>query len=230
MSTNHQGSVGERADASSGSYGRVIATFAWQHLRAAAIFRDHLIRIESENAGAGFGSFFEDVRSYASACIVSGASSLEALINECFIAHDGTLRRSIGDFESEFWGRGGIDWKPILDKYQHALRMLGKREFDELSAPYRDAWALIEFRNAIVHYKPTWDPDRKRKVELIEVLGGKYELSPFPDEGADFVSMKSMSAGCGRWVVSTVVAFVKEFHERTGLVEGNKLAALSKLA
>jgi hypothetical protein len=147
------------------------------------------------------------------------------LINELFIAHNEKLRSQIADFEEEFWGKRGIERKPILEKYQLALQMLGVAPLDEHSSPYRDAWALIELRNALVHYKPTWDPDRQRKVELVEVLDGRYPLSPFPDAGADFVCM---SAGCAKWAVATVLAFMRKFHERANL-DPNKMEGFWKL-
>jgi len=208
--------------------GRVIANFAWQHLRAAALFRQHLVRIETEHAGQEFSAFFEDIRSYASACIMSAAASLEAFINELFIAHNSKLRAQLKDFEAEFWGKGGIERWPILDKYQHALSMLQAPCFDERAPPYREAWGLIELRNALVHYKPTWDPERQRQAELAEVLMDRFALSPFPDEGADFVTMKCMSAGCGTWAISTVIALITEFDARTSL-DPKKVAAFRKL-
>ena len=207
--------------------GRVIANFAWQHMKAAATFRDQVIALEALNENQPFGSFFEDIRSYGSACIMSAAASIEALINEFFITPEGPLRKMFGDFESEFWGRGGIEWKPPLEKYQIALNMLERPPFDEHTSPYRDVWAIIEFRNALIHYKPTWDPDRQRKIELIEVLAGKYVLSPFPDTGADFITMRSMSAGCMRWAILKVMQFLKDFHARSQLDE-HKMSAFWK--
>ena len=208
--------------------GRVIANFAWQHLKAAMIFRDRIVALEAEHIGQPFGSFIEEVRSFASACLMSAASSLEALINELFIAHNCRLRSELSNFEEEFWGKQGIERKPILDKYQLALRMLGASLLDEHSAPYRDTWALIELRNALVHYKPTWDPDRQRKVELIEVLDGRFPISPFPDAGADFVSMKCMSAGWARWAVATTLSFMREFDSRANL-DPDKMVGFWKL-
>jgi hypothetical protein len=202
--------------------GRVIANFATQHLRAAALFRDQVARIETENVGHGFGAFFEDVRSYGSACIMSSTAALEALINELFIAHGSKLRALLSDFETEFWGRdrrgrGGIERKPVLDKYQDALSKLGVLTLDKHSSPYRDAWGLVELRNALVHYKPTWDPDRQRQVELAEVLARRFALSPYSDNGADFVTIQCMSAGCARWAVETVMVFIREFESRAQL-------------
>jgi hypothetical protein len=198
---------------------RVIAAFAFQHLKAAVTFRDHVASIEQSHAGQPFGPFFEDIRSYGSACIMSAAASLEALINELFIDPYGPLRKQLEDFETDFWGPRGIERKRPLEKYQIALRMLGYPKLEQDAQPYRDAWALIELRNALVHFKPTWDPERQRNVDLTDVLRNKYELSPFPDTGADFVTMRSMSAGCMSWVTQTVFAFVQEFHGRARFAE-----------
>ncbi len=207
---------------------RVIANFAWQHLKAATIFRDRVFALEDEHLKEPLGLFFEEVRSYASACLMSSAASLEALINELFIAHDGQLRSQLQDFEKKFWGKSGIESKSILKKYQLALQMLGVTALDEHIPPFRDAWAVIELRNALVHYKPTWDPDRQRKVELIEVLDGRFTLSPFPDAGADFVSMKCMSGGCTKWAVAATLSFMHEFHDRANL-DSNKMSGFWKL-
>jgi hypothetical protein len=217
--TLHHASVEKNVNARVGATARVIANFAWQHMKAAVTFRDQVSAIESSHVAQHFGSFFEDVRSYGSGCIMSAAASLEALINEFFVTPEGPLRKKLLDFEAQFWGRGGIEWKPPLEKYQIALDMLGRTRLDEHDLPYRDAWALIELRNALVHYKPTWDPDRQRKIEMVDILAGKYELSPFPDAGADFVTMRSMSSGCMRWVVATALSFMRVFHVQAGLDE-----------
>jgi len=199
---------------------RVVANFAWQHLKAACTFRDQVVILEAKHSGQPFGAFFEEIRSYASACLMSSVSSLEALINELYIAHNCRLRQQFSDFEVQFWGKKGVERKPILDKYQLALDLLGAHRQSEHAGPYRDAWALIELRNALIHYKPTWDPERQRTVDLIEVLDGQFSLSPFPDAGADFVSMKCMSAGCARWAVDTVFSFIRQFDSRTALDPG----------
>lgn len=210
------------------AFGRVIASFAWQHMKAAITFRDQVASLEAANFGKEFGPFFEDIRSYGSGCIMSAAASLEAHINECYIDPNGPLRKQLTNFELQFWGRRGIEWKPPLEKYQIALEMLGQSKLDEQAQLFKDAWALVELRNALVHYKPTWDPDRKRTVDIIEVLSGKYELSPFPDTGADFVTMRNMSAASTRWVVFTAMRFMKEFHHRTAHYE-SKFACFSRL-
>ncbi len=207
---------------------QVIANFALQHLKAATTFESEVARLEAKHDCAEFGPFFEDIRSYASACLMSSAASLEALINELFIAHHSPLRAQLKDFDKEFWGKGGIEWKPILKKYQIALEMLGAEPLDKDNAPYRDAWALIELRNALVHYKPTWDPQRERTVALVDILDGRFTTSRFVDDGADFVSMKCMSADCATWAVNSVLAIIRELECRTD-IEPSKLSRFLRL-
>lgn len=199
------------------AFGRVIATFGFQHLSTCILFRDKLESIEKENLGNEFGSFFETVRAYGSAGIMSAAAALEALINELFIDPHENLRPLFSDFEKEFWKKGGVERKPILKKYNLALSMLGAQTIDTNDSIYVETDALIELRNALVHFKLIWDPKRKRHIALETMVAGKFQLSPFPDSGADFVTMKAMSSSCLRWSISTIGQFIEEFQKRAGL-------------
>ena len=199
--------------------GRVIANFAWQHMKSARLFHSHVSKIEAATSGQSFGPFFEDIRSYASASIMAAAAALEALINEFFIDHEGKLRKSFQDFEVEFWGASGVERQSILRKFQTALLRLNEPALDPNDPIFLDADAAIQLRNMLVHYKSTWDPDRKAKADLVNYLDGRFALSPFPDQGADFISMKCMSSGCTAWAIESVVAFVTKFNQRAKLDE-----------
>jgi len=203
---------------------RVISAFAYQHLRAAALFRDQVVVLETQNLARPLGEFFTDVRSYTSACILSAAAALEAFINELFMTPEGQLRPMLKNFETDFWGLKGIERKQPLAKYQLALTMLSKAKLDSQNNCYRDTWALFEMRNSLIHFKPSWDPDRHRTIDLVDALTGKYELSPFVDAGANFITMRSMSAGCTTWVIRTVLEFLHEFQNRAEIDE-NRMAA-----
>ncbi len=201
---------------------RVVGTFALQHFKAASLFRDHVARLETENRGQEFGSFFEEIRSYSSACILSSVASLEALINEVFIAHGSPLRKACSDFETEFWGPSKakerpIERWPVLKKYNKALAMLGAAELTAADDIYASVDVLVQLRNAFVHFKPEWD--EKPSPLVLPLTGQAFALSPFPDEGADFLTMKCMSWGCCAWATTSVRNFIANFLERTGLYE-----------
>jgi len=204
-------SVSEQVIVSASASARIIANFAWQHMMAATTFREQVHTLEIAHASDGFGSHFELIRAYASASLMSTASSLEALINEFFIDPNCKLRPMFADFDREFWARGGIEMKPILMKYQEALKLLGLPLMDEASAIFQDAEALINLRNSLVHYKPTWDPDQPKKASLTSYLAGRYPISPFLTNRDDFVTMQSMSYGCCKWAIDTAFALIHEF-------------------
>jgi len=106
--------------------------------------------------------------------------------------------------------------------------MISAARFNEHTALYRDIWAIVELKNVLVHYKPTWDPDSKRKIDLVSILKRKYKLSPFSDSDGDFITMRSMSSGCTDWVVRSALAFLREFDARSHLDE-KKFVGLWKL-
>lgn len=192
---------------------RQIANFAWQHLKAATTFRDQAISIESAASEEDISTVFVDIRSYVSATILSTAASLETFINELFLAHHGALRPLLPDFEEDFWN--GIEkLKPPTKKYQRALTLLGQPLLDESAQYFRSVWALIEFRNTLIHYKPTWDPDRRRKLDLLQELQGRYTLSKFANLQNDFLTMQSMSSSCAAWAVKSFFEFIHAFDSR----------------
>jgi len=160
---------------------------------------------------------------------MSSAAALEALINELFITPEGELRAHMPDFENEFWKpKVGVESKSILEKYQYALLLLNKPKLNKYISPYQEAEGLIELRNMLVHFKPTWDPDRKRRIDLSKLLEGRFALSPFLGSGSDLFSMRCMSAGCMQWAVGTVKDFVREFGSQSQL-DPNKLGAFTRV-
>lgn len=193
-----------------------IANFAWQHLKAATMFRDRAIAIEGAASAQDFDSVFIDIRSYVSATILSTAASLEGLINELFIAPHCALRPLLPNFEEAFWGEKGIERNTILAKYQRALKLLKQAPLDEKAPYYTNVLTLIGFRNALVHYKPTWD-NRQTRSDLIQELNGRYPLSPFRNLQSDFLTMQSMSSGCAKWAVRSFFEFVRAFDSRSNL-------------
>ena len=107
----------------------VTSNFALQHLLAACLFAKNCKEIERENEGKPLGSFFEDIRSYASGAILSSVAGLEAYINKLYLTHGSPLRQALPNFKEDFYktkeSKGfKIERYPTLKKYQHALSSL----------------------------------------------------------------------------------------------------------
>lgn len=191
--------------------GKFIAPFALQHMRAALLFNKRVVQAENSNAGKPLGPFIEDILIHGSACFMSSAAALEALINELFMMQDGPLHSSSTDFDSK--ANEETARPSTLDKYQKAIDVLGVARIQKGSKCFQDASSLFLLRNALIHYKPPWDPTLNEGLE--SRLRGRFATCPFVDQGADFVALKCMSAGGVTWAVNTVFAFVEEFYERT---------------
>src|SRR5208282_1016557 len=72
----------------------------------------------------------------------------------------------------------------MLEKYQVALTLLGKEQFEKRSDPYQSARLVIDLRNRIVHYKPitheiTMDDESVQTDDLERALKGKFNTNPF---------------------------------------------------
>jgi len=197
-------------------------------------------QIEQDNAGQPFGNFFEEVSIFCSGAIIASAASLEALINELYIA-PGALHDSLPNFDESFWGtsdsstwfscvnranqRRGLVRQSALMKYRKALRLLKRPSLSKRDAPFRHAETLIGFRNYLIHFKPLWD-NARRHTSLEAELTDLFDLSPFPDDGADFLTKKCMSAGCADWSVSTTRNFIQYF-ARMSELDPRKLGAFT---
>lgn len=188
--------------------GRFIAAFAYQHMKAALLFKARVVQAEITHAGEPFGPFIEEILIHGSACFMSSAAALEALINELFMMESGPLYCSSIDFDSNT--ESGAGRPSTLDKYQKALDVMRVARIPKGSKHYQDACSLFHLRNALVHFKPPWDPTLNEKLE--GRLRGRFSTSPFVDQGADFVALKCMSTGGVTWAVNAVFAFVEEFY------------------
>jgi hypothetical protein len=205
--------------------GRTVANFAFRHMTTAALMRDHTVSLERQHSGQELGAFFEAISSYASACIMTSVASLEALINELFIAHGGQLRSKLTNFDDEFWDHTnpdgkrvrGIEGKPILEKYQRALTLLDVPPPAKSTSAHSNAATLIKLRNALTHHKPLWDQPSQRHVDLETSLTGKFALSPFITSDGEFIAQKCMSAGCATWCVAAAAEFISEFASQSHL-------------
>lgn len=215
MTNHHNVGMAEVIHANATCDATVIANFAWQHLRASVTFSNQVKKIESIHAGESFGDFFEDIRSYASASIMCANASIESLINELFMDPNLELRSKISNFENTFWGK--IERKPILEKYQHAILLLERPLLDENSTNYKNVWVLNELRNFLVHYKPTWDAEKQRKIDLTNELNGKFQPSPFIPNNSDFITMRCMGFGLSKWAINSVFNFLHDFYDQTNL-------------
>jgi hypothetical protein len=104
----------------------------------------------------------------------------------------------------------------VLTKYETALLLKGAPEFDRGKEPYQDVNLVIKLRNALVHYKPMWEPmDQTQGIE--KLLKDKFPPNPLQESAETYLPNRCLGYGCAKWSVRSVLAFMHEFFKRFGL-------------
>jgi hypothetical protein len=210
--------------------------FSIQHVQSAALFTS--LAYETEKSYNGV--FSEDITSKHTAYVTGGilfsVFALEAFINEFF--SDATEENSRLSKEldndtinllSQMWIHGVPRTAnfPIIRKFQIALTLCKKDQFDLGISPYQDVNCLIGLRNSLVHYEPEtiklpdsddFDDSDIHKYE--RQLSGKFALNPITGAGNAFYPDKCLSHGCAEWAVISCSKVISEFMVRTGTGTG----------
>jgi len=150
---------------------------------------------------------------------------LEALINEVFIIAredvwpsnrlDAVSRQSMANLQDEVASKLGI-----TAKYDLVLALNSREGFEHGAAPYQDVDALVQLRNAVVHYRlgfrPHPDPE---PLKIERQLRGRFPPSAYykTHKGA-FFPHHCLGAGCAVWAVNSARAYADEFHRKIGIV------------
>lgn len=172
-------------------------------------------------------------RALVMACIASCVSFIEATINEVFVdaadthhksAHIRQLSKETQDLLASLWEvESYARTASILDKYQAALKLAKKTMFAKGNNPYQDVRALIDLRNALVHFKPEWviadigGAAEKDLHSLEHKLRKRFTLNPFLKDARPLFPTLCMSHGCAKWAVDSAVTFVEIFYREMGM-------------
>jgi len=156
--------------------------------------------------------------------IIASVSALESSINEWFsLPTLSTKPTAAKKLICELWELGipRTAAYPILQKYQIALMLSKKEPFSEGCEPYQSVRALVELRNWLVHYEPTYEPvysdtgepSEEKAHKLYRRLNGKFPLNPLCAEFAPFWPFKCLGAGCAIWAAESALGFLNSFFD-----------------
>jgi hypothetical protein len=107
--------------------------------------------------------------------------------------------------------------KPTLEKFEFALLLRKSPKLDRSARPYQDVKAIVELRDALLHYKPEWDDEAVRHQKISEMLRGKFDPSPFQHDDSLIFPVRWASHSCTKWAVKGVLEFINEFARVGGL-------------
>jgi len=204
--------------------------FSMSHIQAAAHFARLSARLENTKEALS-DEVFHEHRAYVTSCVFACVSFMEATINELFsdTVDDGEyakgLNPAVKTLMADMW-KVGVPRSArysILEKFQIALILCGKRRFDG-GNPYQDAHLLIRLRNALVHYEPEWvttlsesDPSSATIQKLEKKLRGKFTLNPMRGKANVFFPDRCLSYGCANWAIKSSLNFTDSFFRRIEL-------------
>ena len=206
---------------------------SFSHMMAAIHFAKLADQLEDELERTKKFSWSLDIEhaAYVKAAIFSAVAFLEATINELFSDAGHVPSKKVPKTKKDrlqlmanIWGLEHFQrHASTLSKYQVALNLAGKKEFEKGKSPYQDAALVVELRNALTHFKPGWfvadvssDPVYMTEHELEKKLRGKFSTNPFTGRYNPFFPDKCLSAGCAAWALETSHELVKEFFSRMG--------------
>jgi hypothetical protein len=183
------------------------------HLMAALHFARQCYSVEARSIGTGHS---EEHRSYVIGSVLSAVAFLEATVNEIFV--EPRLFAMSPELQRIFRKLWDCDLanSSVLVKYEIALLLKGAPEFARGQQPFQDVDLVIKLRNALVHYKPEWQPlEQPQRME--KLLRNKFTLNPLAGNDDVFFPGKCLSYGCAKWAVRSVLAFGNEFFKRFGM-------------
>lgn len=167
-----------------------------------------------------------DVTEYYNFILPSGIISiitfLESYINEYYLEivdqNEHTPNTVLIENKNEIikqWPK--IEKYSILDKYDKLITITDGKNFDKRTYPYQDVYALIQLRNALIHYKPEWQkPYKEKENKQLEILlRNKFKLSPYYDSNNEpFYPYLCLSADCLFWSLNCSMKLVSSFNNR----------------
>lgn len=171
-------------------------------------------RIEAENSGKPFGSFYNGILSASCSCVVMAIAAAESFINETFAdRHKWFAEHDQATLEL-FWV--DIERKSLCEKYKLATSLCGKSDLNWGEDPYQSFTTLIQLRNGIVHFTPEWPNQRDRHENLSKKIRDRVTLSEWLSSEPAFPRAWT-SHSSTKWAVSTVQTLVAAFSAHTGI-------------
>jgi hypothetical protein len=151
--------------------------FAGNHLLIAAESAQRAHKIEQANLNAQFDQWFDEMARLVPVSIVMSGAALEAFANE--LIQDLLERQQKESRKQLLFNLKKARRGNALEKLEE-LALLMDKVPNKKTQNWKSAGLLIEFRNALMHYKPAWDDDPiHSKTAWVVALKGKMPVSRF---------------------------------------------------
>lgn len=182
---------------------------ALHHLFAACRFSAKVKEIENANLGKKFSGFWEEILHNSLGVATLSVAALESYANEMYF-EGAVLKPSMNASAAEEMA-SIIDRETILKKYALALSITTGKKLDLGISVTQNVKALIEVRNAIIHFKPEWFGESDKHEKLSTALKKRFNASPFLANEPLF-PLAWASHSFTVWALKTTINFIEHFH------------------
>jgi len=195
--------------------------YAVPHLLSAAIFSRRLGEIEAEHSGQDLGPFWDEILAHATATVFLAVAGLESYANELFIEMSQNFPGVRQELLEKLWS--DYEGKRILEKFDLALLLRGASTRPTGVESFQSVDALVRLRNALMHFKPEWEPARHKR--LSSELRSFFKPSEFLASDPGLFPRAWASHKCTVCAVNSVLSFIEHFQDCAGL--SHKMAEFS---
>jgi hypothetical protein len=188
--------------------------YAVAHLLSAAIFSRRLGQIEAEHSGQDRGSFWDEILAHATATVFLAVAGLESYANELFI----DMNQNFPGVRQELLEKLWSDYerrKSALEKFDLALLLRPASTQVAGVESFRSVDALVRLRNALMHFKPEWEPAKHK--QLSSELCSFFKPSEFWANDPGLFPRAWASRNCTLWAINSVLSFIEDFENVAGL-------------
>jgi hypothetical protein len=196
-------------------------SFVLVHLRAAQKAAKRCQALEEQHQDEPLGAFIDDIRIEVVTSVLAAVAATEVNVNQYFFEASG--RHKYFDKLSQGQAQAIqklIDRENILEKYGYLAKFSNSDDIKCLNKgqePHQFMKALIDVRNAFVHFKPEWHSGQRKHKNLGKQLDGKFAFSRFFSENDPIFPRRCMSASMAQWAFDSAFTFMTDFAQETGL-------------
>jgi hypothetical protein len=188
------------------------------HLLTALMASRFCSEWEVRNHGRGVNA---QHRSHAMIAVMSSVAFLESLVNEAYTDVVDNVPGIVDDLGpesrqlmTEFWRTHSR--ASLLSKAQTALESAGAAPIELEDGIGHEAALLVDWRNALIHYKPEWHGNHPSELE--RDLTGRFPRSRLiAGDGPDPWPSWALGAGGASWAIRVAREFADEWTTRMNL-------------
>lgn len=110
-----------------------------------------------------------------------------------------------------------VDDQNTMSRFELILHLLNKAPINRGAEPFQSAALVVRLRNELVHYKSRSGTEMERNKLFATLRSLGHKPPPYTDPLMNFFPHRCLSADCGEWALTSVIAFLEAFYSSLGV-------------